>query len=238
MSFDYNDVYEKILELADDEYKKFHSSLVPGNDNIAGVRIPKLRKLARELAAADDWRGFLSCQSRGLYEEEMLKGLVIGIARCDISERLELVKGFVPHIDNWAVCDIFTGGLKAFKSDRELILPFIEQCLSSQQEFTLRFAVCMLMDYYVDDGYIDYTLEKINGITNRDYYVMMARAWALSVCFVKQRNKTIELFSRFTLDAVTQNKAIQKCRESYRVSKEDKELLLKYKIKAVQRGNA
>lgn len=234
MGFDYNDVYEKILDLADDEYKKFHSSLVPGSDNIAGVRLPKLRKLARELAASDDWREFLSCESIGLYEEEMLKGLVIGTAKCDIGERLELVKNFVPHIDNWAVCDVFTGGLKSFKSSRELILPYIEQCLSSQQEFTIRFAVCMLMDYYVDDEYIDYTLKKIAEITSGEYYVMMARAWALSVCFVKQREKTLELFSRFELDKATQNKAIQKCRESYRVSKEDKELLLKYKIKSVQ----
>ena len=230
MSYEYNKIINRIYELADEDYKRFHSSLVPGNDNIAGVRVPKLRALAKEIAGSDSWREFLRCESQGIYEEEMLKGLVIGMAKCDINERLELVKSFVPHIDNWAVCDIFTGGLKAFRKNRELILPYVEQCLLSEEEFTVRFAVCMLMDYFVDEEYIDYTLSRIKGIIHTGYYVMMARAWALSVCFIKQRDKTLELFKTMSLDRETQNKAIQKCRESLRVSPEDKQMLLSLKI--------
>lgn len=230
MSYDYNKIINRIYELADEDYKRFHSSLVPGNDNIAGVRVPKLRALAKEIAGSDSWREFLRCESQGIYEEEMLKGLVIGMAKCGTDERLELVKAFVPHIDNWAVCDIFTGGLKAFRKNRELILPYVEQCLLSEEEFTVRFAVCMLMDYFVDEEYIDYTLSRIKGIIHTDYYVMMARAWALSVCFIKQRDKTLELFKTMSLDRETQNKAIQKCRESLRVSPEDKQMLLSLKI--------
>ncbi|MCQ4021576.1 MULTISPECIES: DNA alkylation repair protein [unclassified Ruminococcus] len=229
MSFDYDRIYNKIFELSDEKYKSFHSSLVPGNDKIVGVRVPKLRLLAKEIAKADNWREFLRCESRGLYEEEMLKGIVIGMAKCGIDERLSLVKEFVPHIDNWAVCDIFTGGLKVFKKNRELILPYIEQCLLSNEEFTVRFAVCMLMDYFVDDEYIDLTLDRISEIKRTDYYVMMARAWALSVCFIKYREKTLELFKSNRLDKVTQNKAIQKCRESFRVSDEDKRMLKLHK---------
>lgn len=230
MSYEYNKIINRIYELADEDYKRFHSSLVPGNDNIAGVRVPKLRALAKEIAGSDSWREFLRCESQGIYEEEMLKGLVIGMAKCGTDERLELVKAFVPHIDNWAVCDIFTGGLKAFRKNRELILPYVEQCLLSEEEFTVRFAVCMLMDYFVDEEYIDYTLSEIKGINHTGYYVMMARAWALSVCFIKQRDKTLELFKTMSLDRETQNKAIQKCRESLRVSPEDKQMLLSLKI--------
>lgn len=230
MSFDYDKVLNQIYELADDDYKCFHSSLVPGNDNIAGVRMPKLRQLAKEIVKTQDWREFLQCESHGVYEEEMLKGLVIGMAKCGIDERLALVRNFVPHIDNWAVCDIFTGGLKAFRKSRELILPYIEECILSDEEFTVRFAVCMLMDYFVDEEFIDYTLTKIAGITHNGYYVMMARAWALSVCFIKQREKTLELIKSMKLDKNTQNKTIQKCRESLRVSDDDKKLLLKFKI--------
>ncbi|MGN0498584.1 MAG: DNA alkylation repair protein [Acutalibacteraceae bacterium] len=230
MSIDYDKIISRIFELADEQYKTFHSSLVPGKENIVGVRMPKLRQLAKEIVKSENWREFLRCESRGFYEEEMLKGLVIGMAKCDINERFELVKAFVPHIDNWAVCDTFTGGLKAFAKNRELILPYIEQCLDSDDEFTIRFAVCMLMDYFVDDKYADYTLGKITEITNTAYYVMMARAWALSVCFIRQREKTLELFKAMTLDKTTQNKAIQKCRESLRVSQEDKQLLLGFKI--------
>lgn len=230
MAFDYDLLYKRILDFADEEYKKFHSSLVPGKNNIAGVRVPKLRVIAKEIANGDNWQEFLSTKSRGLYEEEMIKGLVIGLVKCPLSERLELVKQFVPSIDNWAVCDIFSGGLKAFKKNREIILPYIERCLGAKQEFTVRFAICMLMNYYVDDKYIEYTLDKIKDVKHSGYYVIMASAWALSVCFIKYRDITIKLFSRFVLNKTTQNKAIQKCRESFRVSKQDKELLLKYKM--------
>ncbi|MGN1113255.1 MAG: DNA alkylation repair protein [Acutalibacteraceae bacterium] len=226
MSFNYNGIINRIYELADERYRSFHSSLVPGLDNIIGVRMPELRKLAREIVKNSDWQEFLSIDSREIYELEMLKGLVIGMAKCTIEERLELVKEFVPQIDNWAVCDTFTGGLKAFGKNRELILPYIEECLKSEEQYTVRFAVCMLMDYYVDDEYIDYTLKKIARIKHSGYYVMMARAWALSVCFIKQREKTLELLQKKSLDSETQNKAIQKCRESLRVSQEDKEMLL------------
>lgn len=232
MNFDYDVIYNKILELADEDYKNFQSSLVPNIDNIAGVRIPKLRALAKEIAKSDYWYEFLCCKSREFYEEEMLKGIVIGLVKCTIEERLALVKDFVPHIDNWAVCDVFTGGLKAFKKNRELILPYVDECLDSQEEFTVRFAVCMLMNYFSDAEYIDSTLEKISQLKHSGYYVMMAAAWALSVCFINDREKTLALFAEFKLDKTTQNKAIQKCRESYRVSKEDKELLLSYKIKS------
>ena len=230
MSFDYNEIYNNIMELADDGYRSFHSSLVPGCNNIAGARIPALRALAKEIARGESWRELLSSPSRGLYEEEMLKGLVIGMAKCTPYERLELVKKFVPHIDNWAVCDTFVGGLKAFAKQQELIAPYIEECLKSDEEFTVRFAVCMLMKCFIDNEHIDFTLERISSVEHRGYYVIMGAAWALSECFIKQREKTLDLFQQRVLDRTVQNKAIQKCRESRRVSDKDKELLTEYKL--------
>ena len=150
MSFDYGEIYNNIIELADDDYRSFHSCLVPGCNNIAGARIPALRALAKEIVKNEGWRELLSSPSRGLYEEEMLKGLVIGMAKCTPYERLELVKKFVPHIDNWAVCDTFAGGLKVFAKEQEIISPYIEECLKSDGEFTVRFAVCMLMNCFID----------------------------------------------------------------------------------------
>ncbi len=230
MSFDYDEIYNNIIELADDDYRSFHSCLVPGCNNIAGARIPALRALAKEIVKNEGWRELLSSPSRGLYEEEMLKGLVIGMAKCTPYERLELVKKFVPHIDNWAVCDTFAGGLKVFAKEQEIISPYIEECLKSDGEFTVRFAVCMLMNCFIDDGHIDFVLERLSSVEHRGYYVIMGAAWALSECFIKQREKTLELFQERVLERDIQNKAIQKCRESRRVSDVDKELLLKYKL--------
>lgn len=243
MDFDGEEILKVLFSLADEEYRDFQStlvpnksgvvgSLVPGDKGIIGVRMPRLRALAKEIAKSDYWEDFTKSGGHGLYEEDMLKGLVIGLAKCPEQQRLEYVKSFVPTIDNWAVCDCFTGSLKSYKKQPELIEDYVNSCLFSDSEFTVRFAACMLMDYFINDEYIDSTLEKLSSITHDGYYVKMGVAWALSVCFVKYRDKTLELFSDCRLNPWTQNKAIQKCRESYRVSLDDKELLLKYKLKS------
>lgn len=89
----------------------------------------------------------------------------------------------------------------------------------------------MLMAYYHDDSYIDDTLQVLNSTRHEGYYVKMAVAWALQLCFVKQRDKTLILFQHNNLDDFTLNKALQKCRESFRVSTADKELLQSLKRK-------
>lgn len=241
MGFDGEEILKELFSLAEREYRDFQAtlvpnkkgvvgSLVPGDKGIIGVRIPKLRALAKEIAKSDYWEDFLKSNGQGLYEEDMLKGLVIGLAKCPEPQRLEYVKSFVPTIDNWAVCDTFTGSLKSYKKQPGLIEDYVNSCLLSDGEFTVRFAACMLMDYFISDEYIDSTLEKLAKITHSGYYAKMGTAWALSECFIKHRDKTLELFSRRSIDAWTQNKAIQKCRESYRVSAEDKRLLLEYKL--------
>ena len=42
-------IKNRILQEADKDYKKFSSSLIPNINNILGVRIPVLRRLAKEL---------------------------------------------------------------------------------------------------------------------------------------------------------------------------------------------
>ena len=106
-----------------------------------------------------------------------------------------------------------------------------QQYLASPREYELRFAVVMLMNYYNDDTYIDNTLKELNNVRHEGYYVIIAVAWALSLCFVKQRAKTMELFQNNELDDFTYNKALQKCRESFRVSDADKTLLQNMKRK-------
>jgi len=112
---------EHLLSLQDTKYQKFHSALCPGIDNIIGIRIPVLRKLANEILRDGDYPTYLQ---KALYEpfvyseEATLCGMILGLLKIDFTELLENLNIFVPRIDNWAVCDVTCGGLKVFKKIR------------------------------------------------------------------------------------------------------------------------
>lgn len=223
---DLKKVDESLREMADEKYLKFHSRLIPGVESIFyGVRVPALRKLARQLVKGD-WRGFVELtKDSSVYEFNMLCGMVCALAKCDFEEKLEYVKKFIPSIDNWAVCDIVCGDLKDVKNNQERMYKFVLPYLKSQNEYEVRFAVVILMQYFVIDEYINDVLKNYDDIRHKGYYVKMAVAWGISICFVKYRNITLEYLASCNLDDFTYNKSVQKMIESFRVSREDKEML-------------
>ena len=226
-------VKQKLIEVQDEKYKEFHSNLVPGEEKILGVRVPKIREIAKEVAK-EDYKTFLdeALYSEDEYAEEiMVQGMVIGLSKMDVYARLEYIKIFVPKIDNWAVCDTFVPTLKFTKKNMKLMWDFIIPYLNSDSEYDVRFALVMIMDYYVIDEYIDDIFELLDKISHEGYYVKMAVAWALSVCFIKYGEKTIEYFRNNSLDDWTYNKALQKSIESRRVDNETKDVLRSMKRK-------
>lgn len=225
-----NNLKDKLFELSDEKYKKFHSGLCPNTDNIIGVRLPKLREIAKEIAKGD-WRDFLAISSNDYYEEVMINGLVIAYAKCDVDEKLNYIESFVPKIDNWAICDSFCNSLKFVNKNKEKVWEFIQPYLKSNKEFEIRFAVVIILNYYITEDYIDLILETLDEVKHEGYYVKMAVAWAISVCYVKFPKKTESVFEENLLDDFTHNKSIQKIRESYRVPKESKERLQKMRRK-------
>lgn len=216
----------RLREMADEKYREFHGRLIPGVETIFyGVRVPALRKFARQLAK-EDWRGFVELtKDSSVYELNMLCGMVCALAKCDFEEKLEYVEKFIPSINNWAVCDIVCGDLKDVKNNRERMYQFILPYLESQQEYEVRFAVVILMQYFVTDEYINNVLKNYDGIRHKGYYVKMAVAWGISICYVKYRDITLEYLASCNLDDFTYNKSVQKMIESLRVSREDKEML-------------
>jgi len=221
--------YKKILEEnIDIRYKAFHEKLVPGVNNVRGVRSPIIKQIAKEIAN-DDYELFLKEKSFDNYEEKMLYGLVIGNLKLPFEQLEEYIIEFVPVIDNWAVCDSFCSSLKITIKNKEGMWKLIEKYFDSKEEYELRFAIVMLMDYYIEPIYIDKVLDVLAGIHHNGYYVKMAISWAISSAFVKERGKTLTFISTDSLDNWTHNKALQKIRESYRVSKEDKLLLKQMK---------
>lgn len=223
---DLKKVDESLREMADEKYREFHSRLIPGVESVFyGVRVPALRKLAKQLVKGD-WRGFVELtKDSSVYELNMLCGMVCALAKCDFGEKLEYVEKFIPSIDNWAVCDIVCGDLKDVKNNRERMYQFILLYLESQQEYEVRFAVVILMQYFVTDEYINDVLKIYDGIRHNGYYVKMAMAWGISICYVKYRDITLEYLASCNLDDFTYNKSVQKIIESLRVSREDKEML-------------
>lgn len=214
----------------DETYKQFHSSLVPGLTEMMGVRIPVLRELAKK-AAKEDYYGFSEDFQSSVYEEVMIRGMMIEYAKFSIEEQQRELRKFVPLINNWAVCDSCCTTYKFMKKNQEEWFSFLEPYLNSSQEYEIRFAVVCLLDFFIQEAFIDRIFSCFSNIHHEGYYVKMAVAWAVSVCYVKFPEKTEEFLLKNTLDAFTHNKAIQKIRESYRVSREDKERLNKWKRK-------
>lgn len=220
------EIRKRIFELADEKYKEFHSGLCPNTNNIVGVRVPVLRNYAKELAK-QDWNTYLENAQDEYYEEVMLQGMVIGIAKMPIEEKLRQIKKFVPKIDNWAVCDVTCAGFKV--KEKEQLWNFIKTYQNSKKEFELRFMIVMMLDHFVEEKYVQNIFSTIDTIKNDEYYVQMAVAWLISVLYIKFPKETLAYLKTTTIDNFTFNKAIQKMIESYRVSKEEKEMLRKLK---------
>ena len=222
----YKMILEEIRGLADEEYKKFHGGLIPGvKTEFLGVRVPKLRAVAKRITK-EEWREFLKeYKNSTIYEIIMLYGMVLAEADCEFEEKLGYVRKFIPQIDNWAVCDVVCGDLKDIKKNRKKMYEFLQPYLLSDREYEVRFAVVVLMQYYITEEYIDTVLDWYGKICVDAYYVKMAVAWGLSVCFVKFRDKTLAFLQNCEIDRFTYNKAIQKIQESCRVSEEDKKML-------------
>ena len=156
------DVLETLNGLADPEYRKFHSSLLPGVDNIMGVRLPKLRALAKKLAR-QDWQEWFHAADDTSYEETMLRGLVVGYAKLESEERLGFIREFVPCINNWAVCDCFCNTLKEAEKYPAEYWWFLEPYFTSDKEYEARFAAVMLLSHFVKEEYLDESLVRLES---------------------------------------------------------------------------
>ena len=208
-------IRQQLMEWAEPDFGTFSAGLIPGEKHVLGVRLPLLRSYAKELAKGD-WQTYFSQASDDSMEETMLQGMTLGYVKSDFAGIRPYLDAFLPKIKNWSVCDSTCASLKIARKEPGAVLEYLLPYLRSDEEFFIRFGVVMLLDHFITEA----------------YYVKMAVAWNLSVCFVKFRDKTLSYLRTNHLDDWTYNKTIQKIRESYRVTKEDKEMLLKMKRKA------
>lgn len=226
-------IVNNLLLMQDLKYKEFNKNLCPDTQKeMIGIRVPKLRKYAKEIVEENDWEEFVKNENVRYFEEVMLQGFVIGYSKLEFEEKLKYITLFVPRIDSWAISDTFVPTLKIKEKNLKQYWNYILKYLNSDKEFEIRFALISMLDYFINDKYIDKVIEKINNISNEGYYVRMGKAWLLAEIGIKYNEKLIEyLNGDNNLDKFTYNKTLQKMIESYRIDIKQKELLRKMKRK-------
>ena len=227
------DKIEKLLfDNADEKYRNFHSSLIPTVDKqtIIGVRVPTVRKIAKYLQrnCPQDVVAFLSELPHKYYDENVLHAVLISDIS-DYDKALAYTEKFLPFIDNWAVCDIFNP--RAFKNHENVLWQKIEMWLYSNRTYTVRFAIVSAMRRFLDNDFSIDKLYEVASVKSDEYYVNMALAWFWSFALIKRYEETLPIIESERLPEFVHNKAIQKARESYRISDERKQYLNTLKIK-------
>ena len=221
----------KELEIiAEENYRIFAAKLIPNIDNLLGVRLPKLRKIAKKIVQLD-YEYYLAMDNPLYFEEVMLQGMIIGEIKLPWTERSRYVKQFISKIDNWSVCDSFCCGLKFEVSEKELVWQFLQPYFASDKPYDIRFAVVMLLFYFVDDEYAQKAFTLFDQIKNDDYYVKMAVAWAISIYFRELPTLTMSYLQKNQLDDWIYNKALQKITESLKVDSSTKIIIRSMKRK-------
>lgn len=221
-------IREELFALRDEGYAAFQQKLIPGvpAERVIGVRVPELRKLAKRYYKDSEHRQFLQALPHGYYDEDLLHALFIAEEK-DFARCLEETEAFLPFIDNWAVCDIFSP--KVFAKHKEELLQRIRIWTKSEKTYICRFGIGMLMQHFLDADFDAAYLEIPAAVQSEEYYVNMMLAWFFATALAKQWEATIPYLENKRLARWTHNKTIQKARESYRITAAEKEYLKRLK---------
>lgn len=217
-------IKNQLISHCDKSYQNFSSKLLPGINNILGIRLPILRKIAKQISN-QDWKSYLENACDDYFEETMLQGLVIGYINTDIFQLLPYIASFIAKINNWSICDSFCFNLKITQKSPDIIYQFINKYFYSENEFHTRFSVVMLLRWFNKKELINQNLKILDSIKTDKYYAQMAIAWALAEFFITDQNIVLNYLQNSNLDKFTYNKSIQKIKESKKVSDEIKDII-------------
>ena len=225
--------YEKYLDylvsLEDKKYREFHRSIV-GHTNLKliGIRVPKLRSIAKGISNGNVDE-FLRRMGNTYYEEVMIYGFVLANSEEEYIDRY--LMDYIKKVDNWAICDSFVSSLKIINKKMGKYWMYFTSLIDLNSEFQTRTSIVVFMNYYLCDNYIDRVLYIVSNIKSAYYYINMAISWLLSVAIINYQDKVIDILKSKKLSKFVQNKTINKIQDSYRVSKEIKDLVKLYRIK-------
>ena len=213
-----------LFENQDIKYRDFQAKLMPtvDRDTFIGVRTPLLRAYAKEVAKSESKDAFLAELPHRYFDEYQLHAFIISLEK-DFTRCIEEVERLLPFIDNWATCDQLSP--KVFKKHRAVLRQYIDKWLGSDDEYTVRFGIKMVMEHFLDEDFDEGYMKKIAAIRSDKYYINMMAAWYFATALAKQYDTAVKYMENGSLDKWVHNKAIQKARESFRVSEEHKAYL-------------
>lgn len=214
----------KLTELSDDKYADFQAKLTPGipREKFIGVKIPVVRSYTKQLIKEGKADDFLSSLPHEYFDEYILHSVLLSQIK-DFDKCISYTEAFLPYIDNWAVCDILSP--KVFKKNTDKLLEYIYKWSSSDHTYTIRFAIEMLMSFYLDDKFKEEYLQIPASVISDEYYVNMMLAWFYATALAKQWDSTVQILISGKLPKWVHNKTIQKARESFRITNEQKNYL-------------
>ncbi|MDR1364298.1 MAG: DNA alkylation repair protein [Oscillospiraceae bacterium] len=212
------------------KYKKFNSKIV--NDEtleFIGVKTLILRKIAKEISK-NNYLEFLNFNKHQYFEECMIHVFIIVYLKLNYSDLMNMLKNFIPYISNWALCDSAAKNYSQFIENQDIIFNEIIELLQSLNPWEVRFGLVLILNNFVNEKFIHKILEICKSIKSEYYYVKLGNAWLISECYIKFPEIMKKFLESRILDKWIQNKAIQKIKESLRISKREKELISKLKI--------
>ena len=224
------EIREKLYDRQDLKYRDFQAKLIPGMEpeKMIGVRTPDLRKIAKQMVKREDIGEFLENLPHEFFDENQAHAFVISELK-DYGRCVHEVERFLPFVDNWATCDQMSP--KVFKKHRPELLDSIKEWIRSEHTYTVRFAVGMLMQHYLDEDFDPAYPEMVAAVQSEEYYIRMMIAWYFATALAKQYEAVLPYIEERRLEPWTHNKTIQKAVESYRITQEQKEYLKSLKVR-------
>ena len=225
---DYKKYEDYLFSLQDLDYQKFHSKITKTNYKIIGIRVPLMRKIADNIYKGN-YLKYLESYDNNYYEEIFIRGIVISKIK-DINILIKQMKEFVLKIDNWAICDSFCNSLKIVNKNKDIFWDEILNFIKSDKEFVVRVGIILILNFYIEEKYLDKIFNIFDNLNTDKYYINMAISWTICEMYIKYKDKTLKYMKKNKLNSFVQNKTISKIKDSYRISKEEKEYLnqLKY----------
>lgn len=217
-------IQNKLFSLQDTAYRDFQCKLTPSitPDRVIGVRMPQLRKVAREIKGSPEAKAFLEALPHAYYDEDNLHGLLL-CQYTDYEKNIAALEQFLPYVDNWATCDLLRP--KAFEKHPSQLPQQLHMWIKQPHVYTVRFAIGMLLAFYLDEAFESQYLDWVCEIQREEYYINMMAAWYFATALAKQYDATIPYLQENRLPLWTHNKTIQKAIESRRITDEQKTYL-------------
>lgn len=217
------DITKKLFEMQDQGYRDFTSKLMPTvpYEKYIGVRLPELKAICKKMTE-DEKAEFLSNLPHTYHDENILHAFIISGIK-DPDKCLYEVERFLPYIDNWSVNDTMMP--KALLKKEDVFVRKIKTWVSSDQTYTVRFGVLMLMKFFLDERFAPEYNDLVANVVSDEYYVNMMCAWYFATALAKQYGQTVPYLENRCLTPTVQKMTIRKAVESYRVDDEKKAYL-------------